>query len=316
MSTAIEEVIVSGAYYYLSLAVLAFYVTYPISSTVIKYRANYAPRPIQLAEEGNQSQSEATPKGDSFLGMLRRVYQLEGWRGFFKGSFPALIFVQYFLSLVLSATVYHAYSRIFHPRGVLFTLVTGLFEVVIFLPLRILITRAITSPYTISWYNASSWLRLLLTSTERRHPRLLFVDSKLLTCGGLILILNLFFKILLHQFQKPSRLHAGVARSLATFGIYLAVSLPKTLISTSLAVIFTRLCIQRNRSMDGVEGSDEDVPVDAIYSSKEENVVILRDDSDPYTGLVDCVKRIGAEEGYTTLIRAWWFDLIFFWLSI
>ncbi|KAL5522404.1 hypothetical protein ACEPAG_8420 [Sanghuangporus baumii] len=314
MSTAIEEVIVSGAYYYLSLAVLAFYVTYPISSTVIKYRANYAPRPIQLVEEGNQSQSEATPKGDSFLGMLKRVYQLESWRGFFKGS--SLIFVQYFLSLVLSVTVYHAYSRIFHPRGILFTLVTGLFEVVIFLPLRILITRAITSPYTISWYNVSSWLRLLLTSTERRHPRLLFLDAKLLTCGGLILIHDLFFKIVLHQFPKPSRLHAGVARSLATFCIYLAVSLPKTLISTSLAVVFTRLCIQRNRSMDNVEGSEEEPPIDAVYSSKDENIVILRDDSDPYTGLVDCVKRIGAEEGYTTLLRAWWFDLIFFWLSV
>ncbi|KAL5496037.1 hypothetical protein ACEPAH_3130 [Sanghuangporus vaninii] len=157
MPTAIEEMIVSGVYYYLSLAVLAFYVTYPISSTVIKYRANYAPRPIQLIEEGNQSQSEAIPpRGDSFLGMLKRVYQLESWRGFFKGS--SLILVQYFVTLVLSATMYRTYSRIFHPRGVLSTLVTGLFEVIIFLPLRILITRepsALVYHFSISSFFAS-----------------------------------------------------------------------------------------------------------------------------------------------------------------
>ena len=32
----------------------------------------------------------------------------------------------------------------------------------------------------------------------------------------------------------------------------------------------------------------------------------LRSEGDPYLGLVDCAKRIVAEEGWMTLYRAWW----------
>lgn len=36
----------------------------------------------------------------------------------------------------------------------------------------------------------------------------------------------------------------------------------------------------------------------------------LRNEGDPYLGLVDCAKRIVAEEGYRTLYRAWWLTLL------
>jgi hypothetical protein len=32
----------------------------------------------------------------------------------------------------------------------------------------------------------------------------------------------------------------------------------------------------------------------------------LRNEGDPYLGLVDCAKRIVDEEGWSTLYRAWW----------
>ena len=36
----------------------------------------------------------------------------------------------------------------------------------------------------------------------------------------------------------------------------------------------------------------------------------LRQENDPYLGLVDCSKRIIAEEGWATLYRAWWATLL------
>lgn len=36
----------------------------------------------------------------------------------------------------------------------------------------------------------------------------------------------------------------------------------------------------------------------------------LRNEGDPYLGMVDCAKRIVEEEGYKTLYRAWWLTLL------
>lgn len=37
----------------------------------------------------------------------------------------------------------------------------------------------------------------------------------------------------------------------------------------------------------------------------------LRNDKDPYLGLVDCTKRIIHEEGWGTLYRGWWLTMLF-----
>ena len=37
----------------------------------------------------------------------------------------------------------------------------------------------------------------------------------------------------------------------------------------------------------------------------------LRNDKDPYLGLVDCAKRIIDEEGWGTLYRGWWLTMLF-----
>jgi hypothetical protein len=36
----------------------------------------------------------------------------------------------------------------------------------------------------------------------------------------------------------------------------------------------------------------------------------LRHERDPYTGFVDCAKRIAQEEGPTALYRAWWVTML------
>lgn len=37
----------------------------------------------------------------------------------------------------------------------------------------------------------------------------------------------------------------------------------------------------------------------------------LRNDKDPYLGLVDCAKRIIDEEGLRALYRGWWLTMLF-----
>jgi hypothetical protein len=82
---------------------------------------------------------------------------------------------------------------------------------------------------------------------------------------------------------------------------------------TPLEVIATKLAIQRNLApseynpVSQVEGDAEDI-VD--YSGSEEDVIGLRNENDPYLGLLDCAKRIMNEEGWTTLYRAWWVTLL------
>lgn len=36
----------------------------------------------------------------------------------------------------------------------------------------------------------------------------------------------------------------------------------------------------------------------------------------PYTGLVDCARRIAMEEGYAALFRGWWYDFVVRWWNL
>jgi len=81
-----------------------------------------------------------------------------------------------------------------------------------------------------------------------------------------------------------------------------------------LEVIATRLAIQRNHASseyNSVSQEVEDDGEDTVeYSGTDEDVIGLRHEGDPYTGLVDCAKRIIDEEGIMTLYRAWWVTLL------
>lgn len=119
------------------------------------------------------------------------------------------------------------------------------------------------------------------------------------------------------------------ARSLI---VYLAISLFSTAILCPLEVISTRLAVQRNHesaefnSVGQEEAGDvEDLPE---YSPDEDVIGYdflfiwlicvfnryisrMRNDKDPYLGLVDCTKRIIDEEGWGALYRGWWLTMLF-----
>lgn len=175
-----------------------------------------------------------------------------------------------------------------------------------------------TSPFVVSWHNASSWLRILLSPTERSHPRLLVLNAGLLTCGALLVVQDTAYSVYLRYVTRMG-LNMYIARLLAAPLI--------VLIKTPLSVILTRLCVQRNTSMDDAACSEEAPLVNATHSSREENVVrcvsnarcsfsivhngfvdSLRENEVPYAGFMDCIKQIVAEEGYSTFFRAWWYE--------
>jgi hypothetical protein len=92
-------------------------------------------------------------------------------------------------------------------------------------------------------------------------------------------------------------------------GFYIAfVGVSAVLVLTPLEVISTRLSIQRNSSQLGGFGAvpqDEDLP-ELEFAGRDEDVIALRPEDDPYYGFVQCGKTILQEEGPETLLRAWW----------
>ena len=75
----------------------------------------------------------------------------------------------------------------------------------------------------------------------------------------------------------------------------------------------TRLSLQRNhRDSDHYEPAADggDAPDAEGEFAGTEDVIGLRDESDPYTGLLDAAKRMREEEGLKALYRGWWITLL------
>lgn len=105
----------------------------------------------------------------------------------------------------------------------------------------------------------------------------------------------------------PSRVYDNL--SPIGVGFFVAfVSISAVAVLTPLEVISTRLSVQRNSSQSGGFGEvpqDEDLP-DLEYAGRDEDVIALRPEDNPYEGFVHCAKSILQEEGPEALLRAWW----------
>lgn len=196
------------------------------------------------------------------------------------------------------------------------------------------IERSITTPHKLPWFQPMQSLRIILTPTERRRPWILYLTPGLMAAevahvAVIVLFLGPIRKLLLPGLSKPVPSDISFVR----FAIYFIILCLGVAVLTPLEVIATRLAIQRNHASreynsvsQEVEGDAEDV---AEYSGTEEDVIgyvlsicflvrsvylttylRLRQENDPYSGLVDCAKSIIAEEGWTTLYRAWWATLL------
>lgn len=166
-------------------------------------------------------------------------------------------------------------------------------------------------------------LRTLLTPYERRAPWALYLTPGLLASRFVTLFWMLFVVRTARLFLVPA-LSAGLPTwagrktpqrgDVSTIGlsVFILFAAFSCVVLCPLEVIATRLAIQRNHA--GTFGAYEEASTEEgeqlAYAGETEDVIGLRNEEDPYTGLVDCAKRIANEEGPQTLYRAWWLTMI------
>ncbi|RDX55007.1 mitochondrial carrier [Lentinus brumalis] len=295
--------------------VVSLAITVPLTGALVRLRANYNPKALQLDPEGNVN-VHTGPIVTSFFGMLRRVYRIEGWAGLYKGLMPtgiATLVMTGFAIAALDSKRLASHGRIDPPDvGILATLVYGIFGMLVALPAAIVTYRSIVTPYRLPWFRPLYSLRILLTPTERRKPWVLYLTPGLLTAQ----VLHISYTVVILRSLRTLLL-AGDSFSSVKFGIYVLIEMLSTVIICPLEVMTTKLAIQRNHSAAEYNSVEQEVEDDAIeapeyaeYSGQEEDVIGLRHEKDPYLGFVDCAKRIIDEEGWQALYRAWWVTML------
>lgn len=272
-------------------------ITIPFISTLVRFRANYTPKSRVALDEEN-----AVPTGFfsyTYLAMARRVYRIEGLKGFFKGY--GTLFLS-FLCIYIGVASFTDYqpsvlrgvSRI-PGIGVVKTAVSILLSILLSVLYRIIIQRSIITPYELSILRPlQSWNALLLPTL---FPSGLLTATAILTVASTVV------------FGPIKRLLLAWADQLANpindlpLALYYILAIVFTIVVLApLDMIATRLAVQGTSAIGEAEES----------SLAEETVVNLRDEQVEiaYTGMIDCAARIWDEEGWPVLYRGWWFTLL------
>ncbi|KIY73105.1 hypothetical protein CYLTODRAFT_434448 [Cylindrobasidium torrendii FP15055 ss-10] len=287
----------------------------PLTGVLVRFRANYNPKGLQLDAEGGATPYTG-PVVKTYFGMFQRVYQIEGVNGLYKGVMPTLLST----SVVTLTLLFVMDSRPTHGTyhapnaGIFGTLFYSIFMMLIALPTAIITYRAITTPHKLPYFNPTKSLRALLTATERRRPWIIFLTPGLLAAEVSHIALVVLVLTPLRRLLLPALPADNSLPEISTFKIviYVLVVAAFTVVLTPLEVVATRLAIQRNHSPadydnlsqdpDGTDGDD--------FAGAEEDVIGLRNEEDPYLGLVDCIQRVVQEEGWQALYRAWWLTFL------
>ncbi|OAX43315.1 mitochondrial carrier [Rhizopogon vinicolor AM-OR11-026] len=294
-----------------SLAVLV-----PLVGTLVRFRAHYNPKGLQLDSEGDV-QPHTGPVISSYIGMLRRVHRIEGWPGLYKGLMPTLLstlLITVFLMMFLSESNLRSGKYSAPDGGAVGILFYSIFAMLVSLPQVIITNRAITTPHKLPYFDAIYSLRILLTPTERRRPWILYLTPGLLATQVAHIAYVIIFLRSIRQLLLPELANPGMPRreeiSPAKLVIFFVLALMSTVILAPLEVIAIRLSIQRNHAAPEFNSISQEEDGDAEeateYAGADEDVIGLRTDREPYIGMVDCAKRIVDEEGWSALYRAWW----------
>jgi len=290
----------------------------PLSGVLVRFRANFNPRGLQLDADGNV-QPHTGPVISSYFGMMARVYRIEGVSGLYKGLMPNMlmtILVGVFVLIFFDSMVTHPGAA--PTTTLLGTLVFSLFQMIVSLPAVVITYRAIVTPHKLPYFQPMYSLRVLLTPTERRQPWKLYLTPGLLAAQTLHITYSVVGLRILRNILIPGLANgplAAEAKDVSGFwlGIYFLVVIASAGILAPLEVMATRLAIQRNHSSaqyNSVSQEEEgDAEIGAEFAGIEEDVIGLRNERDPYLGLFDCYRRMKAEEGKRALYRAWWLTM-------
>jgi len=303
-----------------SLAI-SLLITVPFTGALIRLRANYNPRGLQLDDEGG-AEPHTGPIVTGFIGMLKRVKRIEGWAGLYKGLMPT--FVETLILTIFAVVALEANPR-YHSRanppdaGIVGTLAYCVFSILISLPAVIITYRSITTPYKLPYFRPLYSLRILLTPTERRRPWILYLTPGLFLTQFLHAVYTMVLLRSIRRFLIPVSDEPSDTLNISPikFGIYLLLAILSTAILCPLEVMAAKLAIQRNHAAAEYNSVEQEVEDDAVsaeeyveYSGAEEDVIGLRHEKDPYLGFLDCSKRIVQEEGWQALYRVWWLTML------
>lgn len=183
-------------------------------------------------------------------------------------------------------------------------------------------SSAITTPHKLPWFAPKKSIQILLTPYEIHRPWVLYLAPGLMLARTLHVFWLVFIqrgvrRLLLPSLNPDTLAEADDPTSIfdsfspIRLGLYMFfVGLGAVAVLTPLEVISTRLSVQRNNSQSGGFGAvpEEELP-DLEYAGREEDVIALRPEDNPYEGFVQCGKSIVQEEGPEAILRAWWVTL-------
>lgn len=310
-----HPVLLLGLLFQLVNVVIALAITIPLVGALVRYRAHYGPRAVQL---GTSEDAPVTtgPVIDGYFVTLRRVHKLEGWAGLYKGTMPVVLVAVLYALTAIPAIIRTGKpwpDRGHHsPHSLLIMFAFGVLSLLFSIPFSIITYRAITTPYKLPYFGLRKSLRVLLTATERARPWTLYLTpglfvTQFLTIALMILGLIPLQHLILPNFPKSKHeIDAAIIGRLVGFFAIITIG---TTVIVPLEIMANRLALQRNHAsalpQDGDVVAEELTP----YSATED-VIGLRDESDPYLSFVDTAKRMVAEEGCRTMFRAWWITFI------
>ncbi|KAJ7678947.1 mitochondrial carrier [Mycena polygramma] len=286
----------------------------PLNSIIVRYRA--ASHPKASIEDGS------IPPAPTFIGMVKRVWRLQGFEGFTRGLMPT-IGATFLFTLMWPFGWFKAYlspslqdsSHVSLFSSLLWGLIYTMFLVTTYRYIISYLTRrAITTPRKLDVLNAREALHILFSVHERKKPWAIYQIPGLLPA----LLLNFAFS---HFILRPLRSlifpwtdSYPPAEEAIRNVLLVLVTLLSTIVSAPLELIVTRLALQRNYG--GLVFGEDSAAMNAAESGAvavappSSNALHLRSENDPYLGLIDCAKKIIAEEGWPVLYRMWFLTFL------
>ncbi|KAL0064264.1 hypothetical protein AAF712_008849 [Marasmius tenuissimus] len=226
---------------------------------------------------------------DGYASTLRRLVGPKGWAGLYKGFWPSFVGVFAASLIALSLPPDDPDLMVGRPAS------------------------AIVTPYKLRSSNPLVAYKLLLSPIERRHPwKIYLLPGVFVSQFANTLLITVFAPTITSWLEQLAEKRMAVAVIL-----HLAVVFPGSCLYTLFQVALARLPVQRTWSSEenntGVETVADIAAGARVQSYSHEDVIVLRDDQDPYVSFTDYVNKVTTEEGWRVLLRAWWASFLLFY---
>ncbi|KAK7461968.1 hypothetical protein VKT23_008400 [Stygiomarasmius scandens] len=312
----------------------------PFTSTMVRYRANYAPKNVQQVSapqtQTNDTYIAATgPEVKGYFAMISRINKIEGFSGFLKGFVPSvlsgffILFYSYLINVLLFSARFSKEDEGDLPTSTWSFRIFSLVMEAFLLPVLIIINRAICTPFLLSFTESPKIaLKALLSPSERKKPWKLYLCTGILTVAIIKFGVARFLVWLdvsgisawADERQKDAKegheeptLRFGP--QLSTLHLYVASTLLDALLKIPLEVLFIRLSLQRyqeqpTRSEASESENTSPSQLGLRRYSAYAKVIGIRTDTNPYTSLYDCIVKMKQEEGWGVFFRGYWLSVL------